>query len=664
MRHNLFNTAAVALSSLLVLSLSGCGSTATRTNSYAVIDGEQAPVPAIPMGNRATVERVISIAQTDCRVMDHLTHLCETFGARLTGSTACDDANRWARDVFSQWGLHNPRLEKWGELDARFDRLDSSVEIVSPPVTRGRRDADETDPEWEILRPLEFTTLSWTAGTPGPVTGPVVRLPESVEEVQADPARFTGAFVLLPATYSDRRGVRSIGFTMRQRNDIRHSIRTGEYDPFAEPEPETWAGTVTHESGEFAMTFRPERNGSRFITGGVIDVTDFHAGPIEQLEREGDTLRFTWTNPLGESAVQLVVNDEQMTGHADESHPISLERTVGPDRHALTRDEDKILARILEAAPAGFISASTDDRVWTTRANGWDELNPDDVPSDIEINIRRSDYDFINSNLADGQEIHTRVNLDHRIDRGPIPVYNTIAEIRGTTRPDEVVIVSAHLDSWDGPGSQGTVDNGTGSAVVMEAARLLVEAGARPHRTIKFILWTGEEQGLLGSREYVSRLSEDQRARVSAVFVDDGGTNFQGGLPAADFMVEYLAAATAPINGRFYSETDGEYLNVNIRPTGDSIRTHGGSDHAPFNRVGIPGFFWDEVGRAEYGYGWHTQNDRLDLAIEEYLVQSSACMAVTAYNLACAPGLLPRQAPETLLADDEESMTEQAALGR
>lgn len=69
----------------------------------------------------------------------------------------------------------------------------------------------------------------------------------------------------------------------------------------------------------------------------------------------------------------------------------------------------------------------------------------------------------------------------------------------------------------------------------------------------------------------------------------------------------------------------------------------GSSDHASFNAVGVPGFFWDEVGRADYGYGWHTQYDKYEIAIPEYLMQSSTCVAVTAYNLACAETMLPRE---------------------
>lgn len=479
--------------------------------------------------------------------------------------------------------------------------------------------------------------------------GNVVQMPDSIEAFEADPDVYSGAWVLLEAGYASRRGVRGVGYGMRQRNDLRHEIRTGAYDPFADPDPETWEGTVTYEGDDLELVFMPERDARGDIIGGTISMPGMHEGPVSDVKHgdaEGDdteTLEMVWENPRERSTLMLTIDGETITGMASEKHTISLEQTVGPDERAMTRDADAVLAKVLEAGPAGFISASPDERVWTTRPNGWREMNMDDLASDVEVLVRRSDYDYMNSRLADGQEVKARFDLPHRFDRGPIPVYNTIAEITGSKYPDEVVIVSAHLDSWDGPMSLGTTDNGTGSSVVLEAARLLAAADAKPDRTIQFVLWTGEEQGLLGSRGYVDSLSEEERAKISAVFVDDGGTNYEGGIPAADFMVDYLAAATAAVNGRFYSETDDAFLDVNIRPTGDKIATHGGSDHASFNRVGIPGFFWDERGRADYYYGWHTQNDDLDLAIPEYLVQSSACMAITAYNLACAPELLARE---------------------
>lgn len=306
--------------------------------------------------------------------------------------------------------------------------------------------------------------------------------------------------------------------------------------------------------------------------------------------------------------------------------------------------------RLIFDGIAGFIGTSRDERVWTGGISGWDTRAESDIPPDVHAVVRLSDYDFINSRLQDGEGVQVELDMACQFTPGPIPTYNVVAEIPGTSKADEVVIVSAHLDSWDGPGSHGIVDNGTGSSVTIEAARLLSAAlartGQRPLRTIRFILWTGEEQGLLGSKAYVARLKQEGTLdKVSVVIVDDGGTNYQGGLGAADVQVEMLAAATAPITNQFYDATDGTFLNVNVQGMGKSIRTHGGSDHASFNQEGIPGFFWDEVGRADYQYAWHTQHDQLDQAIPTYLAQSSTNSAITAYNLAMAPTPLPRGEP-------------------
>ncbi|MBX3405742.1 MAG: M20/M25/M40 family metallo-hydrolase [Phycisphaeraceae bacterium] len=295
----------------------------------------------------------------------------------------------------------------------------------------------------------------------------------------------------------------------------------------------------------------------------------------------------------------------------------------------------------LDAGIAGFVSSSRDDRVWTTSVRRWRETKAEDAPRDIEVSITLPDYDYINSRIADGEDVHLEFDLRHEFVTGPFAVYNTVADIPGTERPDEFVIISGHLDSWDGPGSQGCTDNGTGSSVTMEAARILMAAGAKPKRTIRFILWTGEEQGLLGARSYVERYASTLD-KISAMFVDDGGTNSQGGLSCTDAMVDMLAAATAPVNDKFFDSADGKPLRVNIRPSGTRMQQSGGSDHAAFVARGVPGFFWDEIGRAEYGRGWHTQFDTLELAIPEYLKQASTCSAITAYNLACAPGMLPR----------------------
>jgi hypothetical protein len=301
---------------------------------------------------------------------------------------------------------------------------------------------------------------------------------------------------------------------------------------------------------------------------------------------------------------------------------------------------ESIRDEIRASGIAGQIISSASDLVRTGAGRGWRELTMDTLPTDVSITVRRSDYDAMNSRLADGEEIVVEVDLVHHFAEGPFPLFNTIAEIPGTELPHEAVIVSAHLDSWDGPGSQGAQDNGTGSSVTLEAARILMAAGAKPKRTIRFILWTGEEQGLLGSRGYVQSLSEEEAAGISAVFVDDGGTNYEGGLVCIEPMAPILTAATTPVNEAFPD------MPVEIRVR-ENMPRGGGSDHVPFNRVGIPGFFWVESGIGgregkNYRYIHHTQHDTTRYALEEYLVQSSTCAAITAYNVANAATLLPR----------------------
>lgn len=507
----------------------------------AIVNGTPVPAPAIPMGDPATIARILDEGVHRNRVMDHLTHLCTRIGPRLTGSTNAEAAARWAAEQFESWGLKNVRLHEWGTVPVRFDRGPSSGRFFT---TIERKNDDGTvRTEERVLREPEFTTQAWAVGTNGPRRGPVVRMPQTDEEFAEIIDRHPGAWVLVPPPPltgpQGIRGTRGVAANRyRERIELREKVAKGELDP---------------------STLPPED-------------------------------------------------------------------------------------RILFTNISGFISTSRDERVWTSAVPDWRELDPDNIPQDVEVVVRLSDYDYLNSRVSDGETIYAEFDLQNTFTPGPIPCYNVIAEIPGTEKPDEVVIVSAHLDSWNGVGSQGATDNGTGSSVTLEAARILAAVGAKPKRTIRFILWTGEEQGLLGSRAYVEEI-KDELEKISAVFVDDGGTNYQGGLRCTHEMVDMLAAATAPVNNLFFDSVDGTPLNVDITGA-DRFPRFGGSDHASFVARGVPGFFWNEVGRAEYGYGWHTQHDRIDLAIPEYLMQSATCSAVTAYNLACAEGLLPRWSEE------------------
>lgn len=280
----------------------------------------------------------------------------------------------------------------------------------------------------------------------------------------------------------------------------------------------------------------------------------------------------------------------------------------------------------------GRIFSTADERVHSS--GSWREKSFENRPKDLNINIRKSDYEAITKAIADGKTPTLEFDAEVQWFKGPVAQYNVIGDIIGSEKPDEMIIVCGHLDSWNSPGSQGACDNGTGTVTAMEAARIIATSGVKPKRTIRFILWSGEEQGLLGSRAYVE-LHKAEMDKVSAVLNDDGGTNYHGGYNGIEAMKPMMEAAFAP--------TVKAFPNLPMTYTsGASMPSGGSSDHASFNFVGVPGFFTKETGKSDYGFVWHTQNDRYEYAISEYLIQSSTNHAIVALNLAQAPTMLPR----------------------
>ena len=156
----------------------------------------------------------------------------------------------------------------------------------------------------------------------------------------------------------------------------------------------------------------------------------------------------------------------------------------------------------------------------------------------------RKQYDEIAGWLKEGKPVTLEFDIRNYFKKGPIKLYNVIADIPGTEKPDEYVIVGGHIDSWDG--ATGATDNGTGCATALEAARILMKAGVKPKRTIRFMLWSGEEQGLLGSAAYV-KAHKDLMPKISAVLVHDGGTNYLSGIGATEAIMSDFEQVFTPV---------------------------------------------------------------------------------------------------------------------
>ncbi len=652
----------IALAGTVMIPL-GASVALSQPGTYAIIDGTKAPIPDIRMGDPATVTRIIAEGKNNNHVMDQITYISSTIGARLTASSNTERANKWARDQFEKWGLTIPAfggangetsgdaelrgLWQWNQFPVRFDRGPSTGRIVST------RNPGGDNPEVRTVRDFEFTTLAWATGTNGPVRAPVVKMPENDAQFEAAKDKIKGAWILVKPTQPGRRGVvGGASARLQLYGEIRKQWKAGKAAEAAPVDKDLtrYEGTLTGGPTPDGMPFSLDVKlvDPKAVTG-TISLGGFRTSDIQNATFNPETheLRFKVESPRGNRDYTLKLDGDTLKGEtdlADNGGKISYSaKKVAAEQPSKGPSMEE---RVLALQPAGWVLSASGELVLTGGAPGWDKLDFDNLTPDVIVTVRKSDYDAMNSSIADGSPVEAEFDLKNTFVKGPIPVYDTIAEIRGSELPDEVVIVSGHLDSWNGPGSQGTTDNGTGSAVTLEAARILAAVGAKPKRTIRFILWTGEEQGLLGSVAYVKYLKElGQLDKISAVLVDDGGTNYEGGLPCVASEVPYLAAATAPVNGHFYSETDKKFMDVNIHAEKFFTQVQG-SDHNSFMREHVPGFFWDEVGRSDYNHMHHTQHDNLAMAIPEYLQQSATCAAVTAYNLACAPAMLPRPTDE------------------
>lgn len=233
-----------------------------------------------------------------------------------------------------------------------------------------------------------------------------------------------------------------------------------------------------------------------------------------------------------------------------------------------------------------------------------------------------------------GKPAEVTLEITNTFVPGPITVFNTVADVKGATKPDEVIVIGAHLDSWDL--ATGTTDNGTGSSVVLEVARVvakLAKEGQRPARTIRFVLFSGEEQGLYGSKRYCEKHKAEMPNHSMALVHDTGTGKVRG------FGVQGRADVLKVL------EPELETLKTVDGWEGINLRSSGGTDHLSFESLGVPGFAcWQQMD--EYRLTHHTQSDTLDKAKEPNLVQGAQVIAVTAIRVANLPAVLPRTRPE------------------
>ena len=291
----------------------------------------------------------------------------------------------------------------------------------------------------------------------------------------------------------------------------------------------------------------------------------------------------------------------------------------------------RALAELIRNEKAGVTLEPSRGEHGTMFVLGRDSGN-DAVPSVV---VAAEHYNTIARLLERGIAVELAVEVKSKFHETDTNGYNVITEIPGTDPliGDEVVMAGAHLDSWHS--SPGAADNADGCAVVMEAARILMELGVKPRRTIRIALWGGEEEGLLGSREYVERhlAGEDNseaRDNFSIYFNLD-----PGGGPVYGFFLEGNEAIR-PIFEAFLQPFE------DMGAATLTMEGIGSTDHVPFIRAGVPGFeaIHDYV---DYDVRiHHTNMDTYERIREEDLKQASVVMASLLYHCAMRDDKMPR----------------------
>ncbi len=534
--------------------------------------------------------QILTEETNNSKIMWIIHEIADVHGPRLTGTPNLKSADDWAVQTMTSWGLANAHLEPW---------------TFQPPA------AATPVPGWENLElsavavspfhgQLLVQPLAWTPGTNGPVTARVVLI--------APPGLALPAFggfggpAAAPAAPPP--------------------APTATPPPMPAPAAKPAEQQPTQaELDAYLNSVREKVRGAIVLVGKHVEVPEnFNPAPLRRPDDEWKS-RFDPKNPRGGFNFQPPTPPPQGQLTRQEVNRIVDQFLV--DNGALVRINDAGRAH-------GVIIAQQNGTYDWTRA----------VPTLV---MRNEDYGRIARFLDDGTPVTLRISIQNKEYPEGSTVYNAIGEIPGSDKADEVVMLGGHYDSWHD--ATGATDNGIGSSMMLEAIRLLAAIHAKPRRTIRVALWSGEEEGLLGSLAYVRQhfgSAEEPKpefAKLDAYFNIDSGTGKPRGATvfgppeAADMIREALA----PYQDWGFSGA----LATTSRRTG-------GTDSTSFNNAGLPG-----IGLAQdpFDYGTfthHTTLDTYERIYEEDVREGAVEIASAVYAVAMADNMVPRFTAENM----------------
>lgn len=580
------------------------------TDRPATTTPAQADVPSLS----ETVARLCDEGTNRSQVAEIFGYLTDVIGARLTGSPNCRRANDWTRDKLQAWGLTNAHIEAWGPFGRGWSVRRFSAQVIEPQGI-----------------PLVAWPKSWSHGCDWPIVGEAVYLGDKSEaELENYKGKLKGAIVLLS---TPRELALQFG-PLATRQDETNLLRLANAPPGTRSSPRRRppAANMPAPGGRAAPPRRPAQEGAVAPAASNAPPSVSTNAPPRRPPRSMDPsarLRFA----VREGAAMTV----SISGSRD-----GMALLVGETQVVLPES----------GAEGGWRPM----RAWATNA-------PAGPP---QIVVAAEQYNRLVHMIEAGEKVRLAVEVQTQFHDHDLMCYNTVAEIPGADRRKEIVMLGAHIDSM--ASGTGATDNAAGVAVCLEAVRLIQGLDVKPRRTIRIGLWTGEEQGYLGSRAYVAQhlghYSDSERTRPEAVRSPKDAAQHPG---EASRSTTRRALVKRPDYRRFsaYYNLDngagrirGIYLQGNealrpiFRPWLDALRdlgahtitaaNTGGTDHIPFDEIGLPGFQFIQDS-LEYWRSYHTSIDVRERASVPDLQQAAIVMATFVYQTAMLDEKLPRK---------------------
>jgi len=514
--------------------------------------------------------------------------LLDSIGPRLTASPGHHAAGDWVVKMYKEWGIE-AKKEQYGTWRG-WRRGVSHIDLVQPRA-----------------RSLEGTMLAWSPGTRGrPVTAEAIVLPkfaDSTEFVRWLP-QARGKIVLLSPAFP----------TCRPSEDWN---RWGTPESIARMDTaialmqQQWASdrdsTKLYRGTGYSLALGTGTLGMRLEKAGV-------AGMISSRTKLSG-----FGNPFAQPGGGRGGRGGGGRGGATPGPGTMRGGGPGPGAAAGGRGG-------FGGGPGG--------------SGGWGVIEIFETYNTIApaVTLTCEDYGLVYRLAENRQKPMVRLDLDAQL-MGEQPTFNVLGTIRGTEKPDEYVMLSAHFDSWDG--GSGATDNGTGTMMAMEAMRILKKAYPNPRRTIMVGHWASEEQGLNGSRAFTEDHPEVMKG-LQALFNQDNGTGRVQSLSSSGL------SAVGPHLKAWYEKLPGFYTNpasanvvswsFNDVPVGNP----GGTDGAVFACYGTPSF---GMGAVSWNYGtytWHTNRDTYDKVVMDDLKHNATLAAMLAYAASEDPEFIAR----------------------